>query len=898
MIVVRVHCIGINFRNALKSRGLYLHTRIFAQSDEDQPKVNRDTEPGSDFLGTIVRVGLTITNFQVGDHVVDVTGDGTYYSHIMINSQLIIRIPSDFLLTDEQLCGLPCQILTVIYSLKYRVHLQSDQTVLIHAATGAAGQMCIQYCQCTGARVIATAESEEKRRFLREHYGIEHVFNSRDASFVNDIRRILPQGVDVIVNSLSDNLLKESIKLLSYHGHFVEWCKRDIYDKNNLSIGSCITSYSSYMFVEAIDLFAQRKLRAVEPTVTYEPSQVIEALLRCNSGQVMGKTVFRITSSDQPLTINKKQSTAQTDKTSRTTRLKFVNTPFLRIRKMPLTFNILRELFNTAEKVPQKVALVLEDQVWTYGELIEKVNQVVQYLNRFEITQGQIIYQFVERSLEMVCGILGIICAGGVYCSLNPADPLERLISLIDQTQGQFVMLHEKTRNQFPSSAVKKVILYEEIFFLSMNTTKKSKSFACNEAGAAYIICTSGTTGQQKAIIHTHESLSASVDALIHWNVGFYSSQDQVLQIAACSWAMHLLEIFPILVLGGTLVLMRAGGQLNMTYFSRTLFDQQITTLTIGAGMARALINYAEDLDINDNMIPAGYPLPGYRCLLIDEHEEVISYTTLQKCSAIGQICLGGPSVFNCYLNDPQRTATTLITINSEAYIKTGDLGYYNSHGEVVPAGRTDFQIKIRGQRVEAAEIENTIIASLSNEISSCLVMKSTENEERLIAYLVSKNLDINIESIRKYCNTHLRQYMIPSHFVVLDSFPVNTNGKIDRKRLPPPSPLSSCTSTKLTETYEEQPVSELEEKVHRFWCTLLHLDAISRDANCFALGGSSLSIMQLFNYYQVYLAPHKQLNVLDFIVNPTIVEHVRHLKDPEMKTFTHWNALNLVQGM
>ncbi|CAF3941630.1 unnamed protein product, partial [Adineta steineri] len=216
-------------------------------------------------------------------------------------------------------------ILTVIYSLKYRVHLQSDQTVLIHAATGAAGQMCIQYCQYIGARVIATAGTEEKRRFLREYYGIEHVFNSRDASFVNDIRQILPQGVDVIVNSLSGNLLKESIKLLAYHGHFIEWGKRDIYHDNNLSMFQLRSDCSFHvigfisladhvsplirrMLEEAIDLFVQRKLRAVEPTVTYEPSQVIEALLRCNSGQVMGKTVFRISSSDQPLNINKKQS--------------------------------------------------------------------------------------------------------------------------------------------------------------------------------------------------------------------------------------------------------------------------------------------------------------------------------------------------------------------------------------------------------------------------------------------------------------------------------------------------------------------------------------------------------------------------------------------------------------
>ncbi|CAF1205402.1 unnamed protein product [Adineta steineri] len=307
MVEVRVHCTGINFRDVLKSRGLYPHTRTFTQSDNEQPKVNRDTQPGSDFVGTIVRLSSTITNFQIGDHVVGFTGNGTYHSNIVINSKLIVRIPSECPLIDEQLCGMPTPLLIVIYSLKYRVHLQSNQTVLIHAATGAA------------------TETEVKRCFLREYYCIEHVFNSRDTSFVNQIRQILPQGLDVIVNSLSGNLLNESIKLLAYHGNFVEWGERHIYDNNNLSMfqlrSDCnfhvidfisladhISPLIHLMLEEAIHLFNQQILRAVEPTVCYEPSQVIEALLRCNSGEVMGKTVFRITSSDQPLNINKQKS--------------------------------------------------------------------------------------------------------------------------------------------------------------------------------------------------------------------------------------------------------------------------------------------------------------------------------------------------------------------------------------------------------------------------------------------------------------------------------------------------------------------------------------------------------------------------------------------------------------
>ncbi|CAF4432221.1 unnamed protein product, partial [Adineta steineri] len=156
-----------------------------------------------------------------GDHVVGISVRGVFHSHITVDSTQVVRIPSECPLTDEQLSVMPVICLTVIYSLKYRVHLRRGQTVLIHAATGGAGQICIQYCQWIGARVLATAGTEEKRQFLREHCGVEYVFNSRDTSFVSGVRSILPDGVDVVINSLSGILLQESIKLLADHGHFV-----------------------------------------------------------------------------------------------------------------------------------------------------------------------------------------------------------------------------------------------------------------------------------------------------------------------------------------------------------------------------------------------------------------------------------------------------------------------------------------------------------------------------------------------------------------------------------------------------------------------------------------------------------------------------------------------------
>ncbi|CAF4489070.1 unnamed protein product [Rotaria sp. Silwood2] len=328
-VEVRVHCVGLNFRDILKACGLYPHMRPFAPSHTEQSLVDRDTEPGIDFVGTVLRSSSS-SRYKPGDRVLGMSFRGMFHSHVVVRAEEIVRIPDEcHHFTDEQLAGMPNSCLTVLYSLKYRVHLRSGQTVLVHAATGGAGQACIQYCQAVGARVLATAGSEEKRRFLREHYGIEHVFNSRDLSFINDVRALLPDGVDVIVNSLTGPLLQESIKLLSFQGHFVEWGKRDVFDKNHMSffdlrndcsfhvidVGSLSINrlnIFSELIEEVMQLITNGIFRPIEPTNIYEPSEVVKVFKQCNSGQVIGKCVLRLTSSHQPLYVNDEQLTLLT----------------------------------------------------------------------------------------------------------------------------------------------------------------------------------------------------------------------------------------------------------------------------------------------------------------------------------------------------------------------------------------------------------------------------------------------------------------------------------------------------------------------------------------------------------------------------------------------------------
>jgi hypothetical protein len=236
------------------------------------------------------------------------------------------------------------------------------------------------------------------------------------------------------------------------------------------------------------------------------------------------------------------------------------------------------------------------------------------------------------------------------------------------------------------------------------------------------------------------------------------------------------------------------------------------------------------------------------------------------------------------------------VNINNQVYLKTGDLARFNQRGELVHVGRVDFQIKVRGQRVETAEIENTIINSSPGKISNCLVIKAPQNDDLLIAYVISNDLELDTEEIRDYCNKHLNKFMIPSYFVVLDKLPLNAAGKIDRKQLPLPKLL--CDTPTNVVPIEDKPMSELEKRVHSLWCSTFRVNNISLHMNCFALGGSSLSLIQLFNYYQFYLVPDKQLSVLDFFTNPTIADHVQLLTSSKSKTDIVSNPLHLIQGM
>ena len=261
---------------------------------------------------------------------------------------------------------------------------------------------------------------------------------------------------------------------------------------------------------------------------------------------------------------------------------------------MTSSSDMLNQLFHTAQIHPQKLALVLDDQSWTYSEMIEMVQRLILDLYRRNIVHGQIIYQFMERSFEMIIGFLAIMSAGGVYCPISPAEPTNRLVGLLEQIQGRYVLVHRKTHKQFPTAVVSHVILVDDILLSSSYLADIEDLPFCRAHGAVFIIGTSGTTGRSKIVVHTHRSFSAADRIYTGWDGGLYTIRDQVLQVTTCSWVSHLWEISVSLMVGSTLILMRPGGHLNIGYLAQTLFRQQVTTLTVNSALIRALGHYTE----------------------------------------------------------------------------------------------------------------------------------------------------------------------------------------------------------------------------------------------------------------------------------------------------------------
>ncbi|CAF4860286.1 unnamed protein product, partial [Rotaria socialis] len=597
---------------------------------------------------------------------------------------------------------------------------------------------------------------------------------------------------------------------------------------------------------------------------------------------------------------------------------------------------------------PSKLAVTLDEQCLTYGQLLTRVQQLAWHLiNEKDVHPGDIVCQCVDRSIEMVVGIMGIVMSGAVYAPINPNDPFDRLELLVRQTRAKVVltncMSHAHVSRLNLSIANISEILTSHNVLSDAEMTKLSEVAVTPEC-ISHIVFTSGSTGIPKAVQIRHRNFMGYMQAHV------MRVDDIVLQLASSSFDVHLDEILGALVRGAHLVLLKIGGHLDFDYVTKTINQHKVTFVAPVPSWINALGKFLSENRFAHDRIrqvrlwylggeqllsstvrqflpfvneqcrilnsygpaeiteaatfyevrrdelstitsqPIGRPMVGYRIYLLDEYRQPVIP------GQQGEIVIGGVGVFAGYYGRADLTSQVLIDIDDEQCYITGDLARLDVRSEeLVFMGRRDFQVKLRGQRIELGEIEETIVRG-SIFVSGCIVVKYTYHEqEHLLAYVEVAGNQMKTEELREGCVSRLPSYMIPSIFICLDRFPLMSNGKVDRKALPAPESMTF----RATLLEHIQPTTKMEERVQNIWCKVLHMESISVKLSWFALHGTSLLFMKLYNMYQIEfgIAP----DIVDCFRHSTISEHAKLLSKIITSTgaehYQAWSCLNLDKG-
>ncbi|CAF1478947.1 unnamed protein product, partial [Adineta steineri] len=597
-------------------------------------------------------------------------------------------------------------------------------------------------------------------------------------------------------------------------------------------------------------------------------------------------------------------------------------------------------------KHPQKLAVELDEQFLTYAELLTYVQQLaIHLLDQYNIVPGDIISQCVERSLSMVIGIMAIEMIGCVYFPLSPRDPETRLHMLLHQTQSRLVLMHYLTKMKFNDH-----ITLLDISSILMNNNSindieidRLSNVKVTLDSIAYIIFTSGSTGVPKGARFRHRNFIQCIHSLVH--IDSFNKNDTVIQMARCSFDNHIQEIVGSLMIGATLIMLHPKGTVELDYLAAIMKNKQISYMHSVPSLLRSLFTFLKqtnslvsvtclrslctigepctmklaksiltnptqkfvvwnlygltettvvctfhpvDVTADAEYIPIGRPLPNYGYMIADQFLQSVII------DQEGELFIGGVGVFDGYHGRDDLSAKLLIEIDGEAFYRTGDLVRIDNAGIINYIGRKDFQIKLHGQRIELGEIERCL---LDTSISACVIIKWGDNH--LIAY-VQKTSDTNEKELREYCQSHLPPHMVPSIFIILEKLPLNVNGKIDRKSLPPPD-LSSFDMS----TPNESSVSynELEKRLHDIWCQVLQCDGkqIPTTKNFFSVGGHSLLFIQLYHVYQtIFGFDSHALSIASFLQQPTIAQHSQLLESIKINDIDSekWYTLHINQGV
>jgi amino acid adenylation domain-containing protein/non-ribosomal peptide synthase protein (TIGR01720 family) len=575
------------------------------------------------------------------------------------------------------------------------------------------------------------------------------------------------------------------------------------------------------------------------------------------------------------------------------------------------------------ERTPDAVAVVFDNQQLTYHELNSRANQLANYLKTLGVKPDVLVGICVERSLEMVVGLLGILKAGGAYVPLDPEYPIERLHFMLEDAQVRVLLTQQRLLEKLPEHQSHVVCL--DTGWRSVSQFSEEQAIASVQAtNLAYVIYTSGSTGKPKGAMNTHRGICNR----LLWMQQAYqlTAVDSVLQKTPFSFDVSVWEFFWPLLIGARLVVAKPSGHKDSAYLANIIKQQQITTLHFVPSMLQVFleelnlqnctslkrvicsgeallwelqqrffarlncelhnlygpteaaidVTYWEcQPDDNLTIVPIGRPIANTQIYILDKNLQPV------PIGIPGELHIGGVGLARGYLNRPELTQEKFIpnpfnnskfkisygkaSLQKSKLYKTGDLARYLPDGNIEYLGRIDNQVKIRGFRIELGEIEAALSKHQDVQTSCVIVREDIPGDKRLVAYIVPQpQTTPTISVLRSFLKEKLPDYMIPSAIAILESLPLTPNGKIDRRALPQPEARTGIENDIVL------PRTPIEAKLAEIWAQVLRIEQIGIHDNFFELGGDSILSIQIISRAKV---GGIKLTVKQLFANPTIAQ-------------------------
>ncbi|BBB92536.1 MAG TPA: non-ribosomal peptide synthetase [Methylomusa anaerophila] len=557
----------------------------------------------------------------------------------------------------------------------------------------------------------------------------------------------------------------------------------------------------------------------------------------------------------------------------------------------------IHELFEQQAKMtPNAIGVVYQEEALTYQQLDERISQLAIYLQTQNVRPECLVALCVERSIEMIIGLLGILKAGGAYVPLDPDYPAERLEYMMKDSKVSLILTQSKLMDKMSGMIenAKTIALdndWEEI--ASAAQGGKTLKREVRPDNLAYVIYTSGSTGKPKGVMVSHRSISNT----LHFLESYYylTNEDAYLLKTNYTFDVSLAELFGWFIGNGRLIILPPNGEKSPEIIVDVIKKYAVTHINFVPAMLNVFLNevinnkqFLENCSLKYIMV-AGEAFPKelvkktivtfrntrieniygpteaaiYASWFSCSNEKIVSINTpigkpiantklyvvdrnlqITPVGVPGELCIAGEGLARGYLNLPELTAEKFIdnpfSPGTKLY-KTGDLVRWLPDGNIEFLGRIDFQVKIRGYRIELGEIESQLVNHPN--IQDCVVVvREHESNKQLIAYYTTKRSEqgqglLTLAELRKYMSARLPDYMVPSFFVHLDKLPLTSSGKVNRGEL---EKNSNTTIHKRAEIIN-LPQSAIETKVLEIWKNVLGITDITTEDVFFDIGGDSI---------------------------------------------------------